>query len=83
AALVCAAGRSLHLAMRLGRATQRLRAEQALTRQVVDTALDCVVIFDSSGQITGFNRVAERVLGYDRDEVLGADAVQLLAPPEL
>ncbi|HUI42180.1 MAG TPA: PAS domain S-box protein, partial [Terriglobia bacterium] len=66
--------------------TARCRAEEALreseqrTRIIVDTALDAVVTADESGRVTGWNRRAEEMLGWPREEALGRPWVELVIP---
>lgn len=51
-----------------------LRAlEEALDRQrvIFDTLSDAVIVTDPDGRITGWNPAAERVLGYEADEIIG------------
>jgi diguanylate cyclase (GGDEF)-like protein/PAS domain S-box-containing protein len=43
---------------------------------------DGVVICSTEGMVTGFNRAAERIFGYDAEQVLG-QPVTMLAPPAL
>lgn len=51
--------------------------EQALER--LDVSL---VAMDPEGRLTRFNEVAERISGYDRREVIGRSAVEVLMAPE-
>jgi PAS domain S-box-containing protein len=69
--------------------TERKATEMALLRSVqqaetlMESALDCVILADSAGRITRFNRAAERVFGYRREEAAGQPLIDLLAPPHL
>jgi PAS domain S-box-containing protein len=53
--------------------TERKKAEQAMRReaQILAQVHDCVVTTDLQGNITLWNRGAERVFGYSADEALG------------
>ena len=52
-------------------ATAKLRAEKMFSESIIETA-DCVIVtLDCGGRITTFNRYAEELTGYHRDEVLG------------
>jgi PAS domain S-box-containing protein len=53
--------------------TDRKRAEDNLRQQafLFDTLLEGVLITDPQGRITHWNRAAEQIFGYSRDEVLG------------
>ncbi|MGI8509914.1 MAG: ATP-binding protein [Gemmatimonadaceae bacterium] len=47
--------------------------------QIMEAAADAIVTVDEAQQIVHFNRGAEQIFGYDRDEVLGS-ALSLLLP---
>lgn len=58
-------------------------ANAALRAALVQAALDCIIIIDSSGLIVEFNEAAERTFGHDRDTVLGQSMAELLVPEQL
>ena len=68
---------------------ERLQLEQALARSehryqsAVEIAKVLVVGVDPQGRVVLFNREAERVTGYARDEALGQDFAKLLLPEGL
>ena len=68
--------------------TDRWRAERALQesearkRAVLDAALDCIITVDCDNRILDFNRAAEKVFGYRKEEVLGQDMGELFIPEE-
>ena len=53
------------------RASESLRASEALTRSIIESMLEGLVITDASMQIRSVNRAAERIFGYERGELLG------------
>src|SRR5438045_2381585 len=53
-----------------------------LNRALLDSALDCIISMDASGQVTEFNLAAEKVFGYRRDQVIGQELASLIIPPE-
>jgi PAS domain S-box-containing protein len=61
----------------LGRAVERVRAEEALRaselrfRSVVESAGDGIILADSAGNIIGCNKSAQAIFGYGEAEVLG------------
>ncbi|HEX8076685.1 MAG TPA: PAS domain S-box protein [Chthoniobacterales bacterium] len=54
-----------------------------LNRALLDSALDCIISMDANGRVIEFNRAAERVFGYTRDDALGQELASLIIPPEL
>ncbi|UFS71333.1 PAS domain S-box protein [Geomonas sp. RF6] len=48
---------------------------------IVESSDDAIISFDMEGTITSWNRGAERIYGYGREEVVGA-SVRLLVPQE-
>jgi PAS domain S-box-containing protein len=59
-----------------------LRATEARTRAVVDTAADAVIISDQHGVIESVNPAAERMFGYTADELRGQSIGVLMPPPD-
>jgi two-component system CheB/CheR fusion protein len=51
-------------------------------RALLDSALDCIISMDASGNVTEFNPAAERVFGYTRDQALGRELASLIIPPD-
>lgn len=53
--------------------TERKRAEEALREQatIIDQVHESVVLADMDGFITGWNRGAEQLFGYSKDDALG------------
>ena len=56
-------------------------ASQSRSTALLDTAADAIVCSDASGKIESFNRAAERLFGYARDEVTGRNIRMLVAEP--
>ncbi|MDQ6919008.1 MAG: PAS domain S-box protein, partial [Candidatus Dormibacteraeota bacterium] len=61
-------------------AEDSLRASEARNAAVVEAAVDCLIVIDAEGRVTGFNPAAERLFGYRQAEVLGRDLVELIVP---
>ncbi|WP_338759094.1 response regulator [Massilia sp. METH4] len=57
------------------------RDSERKLRAIVDTALDAVVNMDRNGRVVGWNRQAEVIFGYTRDEALGQQLDTLIIPP--
>lgn len=52
---------------------QELAAELETFRQIVETASDAVVTIDANHEVVFMNAAAERMFGYQRNELLGGD----------
>lgn len=80
-------GRALHLRHLTLQAEERQRAEAALRESqqslhtLVETVPCLLVITDREGHVLLFNRHAEELTGYTRDEALGKPIADLLIPP--
>ncbi|MDP2693637.1 MAG: PAS domain S-box protein, partial [Gallionella sp.] len=59
---------------------QKLQSEERF-RQINASAQDAIVIIDEQGRLTDWNPAAQRMFQYSREEALGQQMHQLLAPP--
>ncbi len=57
-----------------------LRESEERTRSIVETALDAVITADSKGVITDWNRRAETIFGWSREEAIGQPLATTLIP---
>ena len=79
-------GQPLYLISQVVDLTERRRAERALrsseeeTRRILETAQDAFVAIDAEGLITDWNRQAELMFGWARDEALGRPLAETLIP---
>jgi PAS domain S-box-containing protein len=79
-------GRPLYLISQVVDLTERKRAEQALraseeeTRRILETAQDAFVAIDADGCIRDWNRQAERLFGWARDEAIGRPLAETVIP---
>jgi len=70
----------------LGRVAERKRAEDALrhseerTRSILAAATDAFVGMDEEGVVTDWNRSAEAIFGWDREEAVGKVLADLIIP---
>ena len=69
-------------------ATERLQAEVALRkseeriRSIIDTALDAIIGMDHRGYILDWNRRAETIFGWTREEAIGRELGETIIPPQ-
>jgi PAS domain S-box-containing protein len=68
----------LHTLARRRRAEERLKASEERFRSMAETAEDAIVSADREGNITYFNRGAERMFGYGGSEVVGRPLTRLM-----
>lgn len=62
-------------------AVEALRESEARYKAVLDTAADAIITIDQQGRIENFNPAAERIFGYTRAEVAGANISLLMDAP--
>jgi two-component system, LuxR family, sensor kinase FixL len=59
----------------------RLTSESALLRSILDTVPDAMIVIDERGIVRFFSSAAERLFGYNADEVGGQNVRMLMPPP--
>ncbi|MDP3092531.1 MAG: PAS domain S-box protein [Nitrospira sp.] len=64
-------------------AERSLRESEMRARSVIESALDAVVMMDREGRIIEWNRPAERIFGWSRQEALGRNLGETIVPPTL
>lgn len=62
------------------KADKDLQISEARTRSITDSANDAILMIDHLGNISYWNPSAERIFGYHREEALGKNLHNLLAP---
>ncbi len=65
------------------RAHDALKQSEANYRQLFENANDIIYVHDLAGNYISINDVAERVLGYTRDEALALNMTEITAPEHL
>ncbi len=85
-ALAVAALAALAIVLWRGRHTRyldsvRLEDSQKMMRSVVETAAEAIITMGADGRIRTFNRAAEAMFGYGRDDVIGEDVSLLMSTP--
>ena len=56
----------------------KLRASEKRFKAILDTATDAILSIDTRHRIVLFNDAAQRIFGYERDEVIGKDLNMLI-----
>ncbi len=59
---------------------QALMVEEARTKAIADSAQDAILMMDPGGCISFWNKAAERIFGYTKEEAVNQDLHLLLAP---
>ncbi|MEW6659557.1 MAG: ATP-binding protein [Thermodesulfobacteriota bacterium] len=60
---------------------QELRQKQEINVGIINSATDAIVTINEDHIIVGYNRGAEEILGYTREEALGQDLKLIIPPP--
>ena len=63
------------------RAEEALRDREARLQAIVMTAVDGIIVIDERGIVESFNPTAERLFGYQADEVIGRNINTLMPSP--
>jgi two-component system sensor kinase FixL len=63
------------------RLEEQLRSSEARWRSIVESAVDGIIVIDSTGHIEAFNPAAERLFGYAEREVIGQNVSILMPSP--
>lgn len=74
---------SKHNTASRGAASRRTPSQQQGLeyRAILDAAVDAIVIVDHQGTIQEFSNAAQRIFGYERDEILGRNVRELMPEP--
>ncbi len=68
--------------LRANQAEQSLREREERAMVLVDSALDALVSIDQEGCIINWNRQAERIFGWSREEAVGRPLTTTVIPPQ-
>ena len=63
------------------RTERSLRETQERFRLITTSARDAILMLDAHGNTIFWNKAAERIFGYSKEEILGRNLHELLAPP--
>lgn len=59
-----------------------LKASEAKYRQIVENANSCILLMDTKGNVTFFNKYAQRFFGFYEDEILGKSVIGTIVSPK-
>ncbi|MDQ3980563.1 MAG: response regulator [Actinomycetota bacterium] len=76
-------GKQLGLVVEKIGAIEKLHASNERNRTIVETASDAFVEMDEHGLIADWNRSAEAMFGWSREEVIGQELARVIIPEEL
>ena len=60
-----------------------LKEAEAREAGILEAALDAIITMDADGRVLEFNPAAERIFGYQREDVVGREMAALMIPPGL
>src|SRR5262249_39876679 len=69
------------LELRVQERTAELAGSEMRQRAILESAVDGLIVMDHEGRIVDFNRSAETIFGYAREEVLNQRMAGLIIPP--
>ncbi|RMI25187.1 MAG: PAS domain S-box protein [Calditrichaeota bacterium] len=61
---------------------EKLREKEKLFKAIINSSSDGIIFLDRANRIVSWNRGAEEIFGYTREEILG-QSIERLIPPEL
>jgi two-component system CheB/CheR fusion protein len=67
----------------LRNAQEHLRQDEQRLRAILDSMSDGLTVVRRSGRIVSQNRTGSRMLGYQRDELIGANLFELIDPADM
>jgi len=67
----------------LARAQAEVKKKEVQMKGIVDSALDSVVLINSEGEITEWNKKAEETFGWSRKEAIGNEISEMIIPHKL
>jgi len=60
-----------------------LKANEKRIRSIINSALDAVITIDHASHITEWNKQAEQIFGWEREEVMGKPLAEIIIPHNL
>ncbi|MEO5377088.1 MAG: PAS domain S-box protein [Magnetococcus sp. DMHC-6] len=63
--------------------TIALQEREEHLRSIFYTAMDAIISIDATGSILEFNKAAEQLFGFRREDIIGRDICETIIPPEL
>ncbi len=60
---------------------EALRDSEAKSRAILETTVDAIITIDARGTVESFNQAAEKIFGYEAEEVVGRNIKMLMPEP--
>jgi len=76
--MMAALGSEIGLFIERKRSEEALRESEMRFRSVLQSALDAVIVADSRGHIMSWNKGAQRIFGYEEEEIVGLPLTTLM-----
>jgi len=67
----------------LSEAESKVRTSQVQMNGIIDASLDAVVLINSAGKVTEWNKQAETLFGWNRKEAIGEEMSDMIIPPKM
>jgi PAS domain S-box-containing protein len=62
---------------------QELRNREERKAAILESAIDCIITLDAKGRVAEVNSAVEKILGYQRAEMMGKRLAELIFPPSM
>ncbi len=63
--------------------TKEIKEREGFLNNIMNSALDAIIIINKNGEVVTFNPAAEHLFGYTEDEMLGHDLTDMIIPDSM
>ncbi len=71
---------AIDAALQKKKAEAAIRHSEDVRKQIMNAALDAIICIDTSGTITVWNQQAEKMFGWEAEEIMGKELVEIIIP---